>query len=172
MNLSLFLEYLFKFLIIGSASTGKSCILHQFVENKCNCLVDYNFRQRMLLITLFLVKNDTTHTIGAEFGSKIITIGQQQVKLQIWDVSYYFLWINISAIVVLLFENRPPDKNDFDQSLVVIIAVPLVHYLFMISQSKINLSHKEFRQDKSDTLLSIAERVSMLFRIGLQTLAL
>ena len=30
------LEYLFKFLIIGSASTGKSCILHQFLENKCN----------------------------------------------------------------------------------------------------------------------------------------
>lgn len=30
-----FEEFLFKFLIIGSASTGKSSLLHQFLENKC-----------------------------------------------------------------------------------------------------------------------------------------
>ena len=29
------LDYLFKYLIIGSAGVGKSCILHQFMENKC-----------------------------------------------------------------------------------------------------------------------------------------
>lgn len=28
-------DYLFKFLIIGSAGSGKSCLLHQFIENKC-----------------------------------------------------------------------------------------------------------------------------------------
>ena len=28
-------DFLFKFLVIGSAGTGKSCILHQFIENKC-----------------------------------------------------------------------------------------------------------------------------------------
>ena len=43
-DLTLSLEYLFKFLIIGSASTGKSSILHQFLENKCTrsskCFVD------------------------------------------------------------------------------------------------------------------------------------
>ena len=32
-----------------------------------------------------LVKEDSSHTIGVEFGSKIITIGGKQVKLQIWD---------------------------------------------------------------------------------------
>ena len=32
-------DFLFKFLVIGSAGTGKSCILHQFIENKCECLV-------------------------------------------------------------------------------------------------------------------------------------
>lgn len=31
----LFSDFLFKFLVIGSAGTGKSCILHQFIENKC-----------------------------------------------------------------------------------------------------------------------------------------
>ena len=29
------IDFLFKFLVIGSAGTGKSCILHQFIENKC-----------------------------------------------------------------------------------------------------------------------------------------
>ena len=28
-------DYLFKFLVIGSAGVGKSCILHQFIEGKC-----------------------------------------------------------------------------------------------------------------------------------------
>ena len=28
-------DFLFKFLVIGSAGAGKSCILHQFIENKC-----------------------------------------------------------------------------------------------------------------------------------------
>lgn len=32
-------DFLFKFLVIGSAGTGKSCLLHQFIENKCKCLI-------------------------------------------------------------------------------------------------------------------------------------
>ena len=31
-----FKDFLFKFLIIGRAGVGKSCILNQFIENKCN----------------------------------------------------------------------------------------------------------------------------------------
>lgn len=34
-SLSSFSDYLFKFLIIGSAGSGKSCLLHHFIENKC-----------------------------------------------------------------------------------------------------------------------------------------
>lgn len=30
-----FVDFLFKFLVIGSAGAGKSCILHHFIENKC-----------------------------------------------------------------------------------------------------------------------------------------
>ena len=37
-------DYLFKFLIIGSAGTGKSCLLHQFIEGR--------------------YKEDSSHTIG------------------------------------------------------------------------------------------------------------
>lgn len=60
-------DYLFKFLVIGSAGTGKSCILHQFIENK--------------------FKQDCNHTIGVEFGSKIVNVGGKAVKLQIWDTA-------------------------------------------------------------------------------------
>jgi Ras-related protein Rab-4B len=60
-------DFLLKFLIIGDAGTGKSCILHSFIENK--------------------FKNNSTHTIGVEFGSKVVNIGNKVVKLQIWDTA-------------------------------------------------------------------------------------
>ena len=28
-------DFLFKFLVIGNAGVGKSCLLHQFIEQKC-----------------------------------------------------------------------------------------------------------------------------------------
>jgi Ras-related protein Rab-4B len=47
-------DYLFKFIIIGDAGAGKSCLLHQFIEGK--------------------FKKSSSHTIGVEFGSKIIQV--------------------------------------------------------------------------------------------------
>nr|CAD7405822.1 unnamed protein product [Timema cristinae]CAD7432570.1 unnamed protein product [Timema monikensis] len=58
-------DFLFKFLVIGSAGSGKSCLLHQFIE----------------------IKDDSSHTIGVEFGSKIVNVGGKSVKLQIWDTA-------------------------------------------------------------------------------------
>ncbi|XP_052127160.1 ras-related protein Rab-4B [Frankliniella occidentalis] len=60
-------DFLFKFLVIGSAGAGKSCILHQFIESK--------------------FKDNSSHTIGVEFGSKIVKVGGKSVKLQIWDTA-------------------------------------------------------------------------------------
>ncbi|VDO06150.1 unnamed protein product [Rodentolepis nana] len=60
-------DYLLKFLIIGNASTGKTCILRRFVEGT--------------------FKDDTLHTIGVEFGTKIIQVGNEALKLQIWDTA-------------------------------------------------------------------------------------
>ncbi|KAJ1531965.1 hypothetical protein ONE63_000602 [Megalurothrips usitatus] len=60
-------DYLFKFLVIGSAGAGKSCLLHQFIESK--------------------FKDSSSHTIGVEFGSKIVKVGGKSVKLQIWDTA-------------------------------------------------------------------------------------
>eukprot|EP01102_Stenamoeba_stenopodia_P017775 TRINITY_DN641_c0_g1_i1.p1 TRINITY_DN641_c0_g1~~TRINITY_DN641_c0_g1_i1.p1 ORF type:complete len:214 (-),score=44.29 TRINITY_DN641_c0_g1_i1:413-1054(-) len=60
-------DFLFKFIIIGDAATGKSCLLHRFIDDK--------------------FKKDSTHTIGVEFGSKVVEVGGKNVKLQIWDTA-------------------------------------------------------------------------------------
>uniref|UniRef100_A0A6B2LI83 Ras-related protein Rab-4 n=1 Tax=Arcella intermedia TaxID=1963864 RepID=A0A6B2LI83_9EUKA len=60
-------DYLFKFIVIGDAAAGKSCLLYRFTDNK--------------------FKSDSTHTIGVEFGSKIIECGGKFIKLQIWDTA-------------------------------------------------------------------------------------
>lgn len=36
---------------------------------------------------LFADKEDSSHTIGVEFGSKIVNVGGSVVKLQIWDTA-------------------------------------------------------------------------------------
>lgn len=43
----------------------------------------------MLNLNLFviLVKDDSSHTIGVEFGSRIVNVGGKSVKLQIWDTA-------------------------------------------------------------------------------------
>ena len=33
------------------------------------------------------VRHDSSHTIGVEFGSKIVNVGGKSVKLQIWDTA-------------------------------------------------------------------------------------
>lgn len=60
-------EYLMKFLVIGPAGSGKSSLLHRFSNNE--------------------FKSDASHTIGVEFGSKMINLGNQAIKLQIWDTA-------------------------------------------------------------------------------------
>ncbi|EGC31637.1 hypothetical protein DICPUDRAFT_26958 [Dictyostelium purpureum] len=59
--------YLFKFLILGDASVGKSCLLHRFTDNR--------------------FKSQSSHTIGVDFASRIIDIQGRAVKLQIWDTA-------------------------------------------------------------------------------------
>jgi len=67
-------DYLLKFLVVGNAGVGKSCMLHQFLHKRFS--------------------SDTQHTIGAELGSKILTVDpakneqhERKIKLQIWDTA-------------------------------------------------------------------------------------
>jgi len=59
--------YLFKYIIIGDTGVGKSCLLLQFTDKR--------FRQ------------DHDLTIGVEFGARLITVEDKQIKLQIWDTA-------------------------------------------------------------------------------------
>ena len=60
-------DYLFRFIVIGDAAVGKSCLLLQYTDN--------TFR------------NLHTCTIGVEFGAKMITVNGKKVKIQIWDTA-------------------------------------------------------------------------------------
>lgn len=60
-------DYLFKLILIGDAGIGKSCLLHQFLEGR--------------------FFPECAHTIGVEFGSRIISLNGKRIKLQIWDTA-------------------------------------------------------------------------------------
>ncbi|KXJ17758.1 Ras-related protein Rab-4B [Exaiptasia diaphana] len=42
---------------------------------------------KLRMLQRIVVKQDSSHTIGVEFGSKIINVGGKSVKLQIWDTA-------------------------------------------------------------------------------------
>mmetsp|Transcript_100662 Transcript_100662/g.157217 ORF Transcript_100662/g.157217 Transcript_100662/m.157217 type:complete len:210 (-) Transcript_100662:60-689(-) len=59
--------YVFKYIIIGDSSVGKSCLLLQFTDKR--------FREHH------------EATIGVDFGSRFVTIDGKKIKLQIWDTA-------------------------------------------------------------------------------------
>lgn len=59
--------FLFKYIIIGDSAVGKSCLLLQFTDKRFQPVHDL--------------------TIGVEFGARMITIDNKQIKLQIWDTA-------------------------------------------------------------------------------------
>ncbi|KAA1471523.1 ras-domain-containing protein [Dentipellis sp. KUC8613] len=60
-------DFLMKFIIIGEAGTGKSCLLHHFTHNS--------------------FKEHSQHTIGVEFSSRTVKLGEKRIKLQLWDTA-------------------------------------------------------------------------------------
>ena len=59
--------YVFKYIIVGDSSVGKSCILLQFTDKRFKSTHDL--------------------TIGVEFGSRTVQINDKAIKLQIWDTA-------------------------------------------------------------------------------------
>ncbi|KAI0003710.1 ras family-domain-containing protein [Russula compacta] len=60
-------DFLMKYIIIGEAGTGKSCLLHHFTHNT--------------------FKAHSQHTIGVEFSSRTVKLGEKRIKLQLWDTA-------------------------------------------------------------------------------------
>ena len=56
-----------RYIIIGDTGVGKSCLLLQFTDKRFQQVHDL--------------------TIGVEFGARMITIDNKQIKLQIWDTA-------------------------------------------------------------------------------------
>jgi Ras-related protein Rab-2A len=53
--------------VIGDTGVGKSCLLLQFIDKRFSSVHDL--------------------TIGVDFGTRIVEIGNEKVKLQIWDTA-------------------------------------------------------------------------------------
>lgn len=66
---------------------GKSCLLHRFTEDKCESRSAGTFCMRPVSAVVHTVSTDSPHTIGVEFGTRIIEVKGQKVKLQIWDTA-------------------------------------------------------------------------------------
>ncbi len=60
-------DFILRFIVIGNSGAGKSCLLHRFCERK--------------------FKQNSTHTIGVEFGTRMIELRGKNVRLQIWDTA-------------------------------------------------------------------------------------
>jgi len=60
-------DFLLKIIIIGESGSGKSCLLHHFINNS--------------------FKEHSQHTIGVEFSSRTISVGEKKIKLQLWDTA-------------------------------------------------------------------------------------
>tara|TARA_B110001452_G_scaffold257749_1_gene252231 strand:+ start:293 stop:604 length:312 start_codon:yes stop_codon:yes gene_type:complete len=65
-----------RYIIIGDTGVGKSCLLLQFTDKRFQPVHDL--------------------TIGVEFGARMITIDNKQIKLQIWDTVR--LSVSLSAL--------------------------------------------------------------------------
>ncbi|CAK66608.1 unnamed protein product (macronuclear) [Paramecium tetraurelia] len=61
-------DYIFKFILIGNSSTGKTSILQYFIKQNCTI-------------------KKVQQTVGIEFQSKFFVYKNKNIKLQIWDTA-------------------------------------------------------------------------------------
>lgn len=60
-------EYLFKYIVVGDAGVGKTCILHRFSEDKFD--------------------DNTSCTLGIEFVRKEMNLDNKTIMIQVWDTA-------------------------------------------------------------------------------------
>jgi len=74
---------------LGEAGTGKSCLLHHFTHNSCP--FSLAFIRQSLVSDRMVVKDHSQHTIGVEFSSRTVRLGEKRIKLQV-RYCFFNLW--------------------------------------------------------------------------------
>lgn len=94
-------DYIFKYIIVGDSGVGKSCMLLRFVDGR--------------------YATDHDITIGVEFGTKIVSLKDKNIKIQIWDTAgqEYFksitrAYYRDSAGVILVYDIT--NRQSFDNA--------------------------------------------------------
>ena len=94
-------DYLIKFIVVGAAGSGKSCFLHRFLDDSCEPYSQLSglhpaIRASWIILTsahdkltqpVRAVRENSVHTIGVEFGSRVVRAAGRAVKLQVWDTA-------------------------------------------------------------------------------------
>jgi GTPase SAR1 family protein len=69
---------------LGEAGTGKSCLLHHFTHNTCTTIRAPLHPTVTNELPFYCVdKAHSQHTIGVEFSSRTIKLGEKRIKLQV-----------------------------------------------------------------------------------------
>lgn len=92
-------DYVFKYVIVGDAGVGKSCLLLQFVDRR------------------FRLAHEVT--IGVDFGVRVVNIHGLRVKLQIWDTAGQEAFLSVArayyrGAAVALHVYDVTDRKTFD----------------------------------------------------------
>ncbi|EDR24571.1 GTP-binding protein YPTC4, putative [Entamoeba dispar SAW760] len=130
------LDYIFKYIIIGEFSVGKTCLLMRFQDG--------TFRE------------EYESTIGVEFGTKNVQIQDTLIKLRIWDTagSEKFRCItrgyfrgSIGAIIVYDISNRSTFEH-IDEWVQELEKYNSSNYVLMIIGNKCDSSQRTVTTDE------------------------
>ena len=128
------LDYIYKYVVIGEAGVGKTSIARQFIFN------DYSHRYNT--------------TIGVDFSCKTLSIGDKNIKIQIWDTagqesfrsiisSYYKDTVGV-IIVVDNYDNKSLETIKYWQQEYYKKQKYNQHVFFMVLINKIDLFSESF----------------------------
>lgn len=137
MEKSLDFDYTFKYILIGDASVGKSTILNMFINGQ--------FAQ------------DSNPTMGVQFATKKIQVGNSIIKIQIWDTVTIVIVRLGNNLFVQLQELTIKMLSELYQSMIFMIRRLLKRSILGLRKSTIILMNKlrSFLSEIKLTLLRV-----------------
>ena len=170
--MSINFKYLFKYIIIGDSSVGKSNLLLRYVHNRFN--------------------GDYQATIGVEFGAKNLEIDEEIYRIQIWDTagqenfrSITRAYYKNSVCALVVYDITSPDSFNNVQSWIEDCKNQSPKSVFMVlvgnkcdleSQRKISPDQGKALADKNqmlffETSALTGQNVNQIFQDSAQEIA-